>query len=665
MPFFRKISLTWKCCIFGVLISTLLALSILISWRSMAGTRARFATFADTYHSLALVVSELHSQGLQVEQALRNIILNPADEKAVANYGKATKEFSVLHKKATTLAATMKEHGRKLDALATMNNENAVIRDDIIKLVKAGQQSEAVSMLVQKETPRWREVKALLLATQDGIEQEMKNERSSLDSFVNKNFYLTLNALILTIILVNVLLFLFWKILKGSFNELILRFKDLAEGEGDLTRRLNETGSDELSVISRWSNHFLRNVHSIVSQVTATSVQVSDSAHQLHGSSALIAEGAENISRQVVMAATAGEEMASTSADISRNCHLAADAARHATVSAENGATIVEKSVAAMGKIAEKVQESAVRIEELGRRSEQIGTIIGTIEDIADQTNLLALNAAIEAARAGDQGRGFAVVADEVRALAVRTARATHEIGTMITFMQKETRGAVVTMEQGVHQVENGMEESIKSGAALREILLQISDVAMQINQIATATEQQSATTGEISQTLHQITEIIRTTTRETRESTVAANTLIDSVESLHDMLTSFKIEENVELILAKARSAHLVFIGKIKAHLDGTTVMNAQTLPTHRTCAFGRWYQEKGTALCGTVSAFREIDAPHARVHDLAAQAVLASNRSDHRAAAGFCAEMTESSATLLKLLDILAEQCGEHSAS
>ncbi|MBV5336518.1 MAG: methyl-accepting chemotaxis protein, partial [Deltaproteobacteria bacterium] len=118
-------------------------------------------------------------------------------------------------------------------------------------------------------------------------------------------------------------------------------------------------------------------------------------------------------------------------------------------------------------RIAERVREAATNAEELGSKSNQIGTIVGTIQDIADQTNLLALNAAIEAARAGEQGRGFAVVADEVRALSERTTKATKEIADMIRMVQQETGGAVKAIENGVLEVENGTREASRSGEAL------------------------------------------------------------------------------------------------------------------------------------------------------------------------------------------------------
>jgi methyl-accepting chemotaxis protein len=234
--------------------------------------------------------------------------------------------------------------------------------------------------------------------------------------------------------------------------------------------------------------------------------------------------------------------MSATSGDIAQNCQMASEGAQRASQSARNGADVVDATIAVMSQIAEKVQESARTVERLGTRSDQIGEIIGTIEDIADQTNLLALNAAIEAARAGEQGRGFAVVADEVRALAERTTRATKEIGSMIRAIQGETKGAVASMEQGVQQVESGTIEAAKSGAALRDILEQINDVAMQVNQIATAAEEQTATTGEISSNMQQITAVVQQTSHGAQESATAAAQLSGNAEELQRLVRQFRL---------------------------------------------------------------------------------------------------------------------------
>jgi methyl-accepting chemotaxis protein len=206
------------------------------------------------------------------------------------------------------------------------------------------------------------------------------------------------------------------------------------------------------------------------------------------------------------------------------------------------GADVVRQNIAGMERIAERVKDASRTVEDLGARSEQIGQIIGTIEDIADQTNLLALNAAIEAARAGEQGRGFAVVADEVRALAERTTKATREIGDMIKAIQKETRGAVTAIEEGVTEVEKGTDFSVRSGQALEQILNQIIDVTMQVNQIATAAEEQTATTGEISSNIQQITSIVRQTAHGATQTAAASSELSKEADELQHIVSRFKL---------------------------------------------------------------------------------------------------------------------------
>jgi methyl-accepting chemotaxis protein len=312
--------------------------------------------------------------------------------------------------------------------------------------------------------------------------------------------------------------------------------------QGDLSVNIEVESKDETGQLMAAMQVMTENLRKVIGQVAGTATQVAAAASQLHSTADRIATGAEEVAAQSGTVATAGEEMSATSGDIAQSCQMAASGALRASQSASNGAGVVESTVLVMGQIAEKVQETAKTVESLGARSDQIGDIIGTIEDIADQTNLLALNAAIEAARAGEQGRGFAVVADEVRALAERTTRATREISEMIKAIQSETKGAVAAMEQGVRQVESGTKEAAKSGVALREILEQVNDVAMQVNQIATAAEEQTATTSEISNNMQQITEVVQLTSQGAQESATAAAQLSGYAEELQRLVRHFRI---------------------------------------------------------------------------------------------------------------------------
>jgi methyl-accepting chemotaxis protein len=311
---------------------------------------------------------------------------------------------------------------------------------------------------------------------------------------------------------------------------------------GDLSQPINAARNNEISIIIRATKSLQTSMRDILSQILQTSDQVALAARQLHKNADQIAAGTDHVAAQTHTAAVASEEMSATSSDIARNCLRAAENSSRASGTASSGADVVRQTTGGMERIASRVKDAARTVEQLGARSDQVGAIVSTIEDIADQTNLLALNAAIEAARAGEQGRGFAVVADEVRALAERTTRATHEIGKMIRAIQDDTKGAVCAMEEGVAEVERGAEHSLKSGQALEEILEQVNEVTMQISQIATAAEQQTSTTGEISGNIQIITAVFQETARGVTETAAAAATLSLQSEELQRLVGKFKL---------------------------------------------------------------------------------------------------------------------------
>jgi len=312
--------------------------------------------------------------------------------------------------------------------------------------------------------------------------------------------------------------------------------------DGDLTAQIKVNSKDEVGQLEAAMAHMLQSLRTLVGQTVQISAGIASASTQLQSTSEQIATGAEEVAAQTGTVATASEEMAATSSDIARNCHAAADSAGVAAKTTQSGFAIVKHTVDGIRTQASHTRENAKIVTNLGERSEQIGAIVGTIEDIADQTNLLALNAAIEAARAGEMGRGFAVVADEVRALAERTTKATKEISEMIRAIQQETRVAITSMEDGVRGTEQGAAEAAQLETSLQQILEQVNDVTMQVSQIATAAEQQTATTSEVTTNIQQITEVVQQTASGAEETAAAAAQLSGQAHDLQNLVSKFKL---------------------------------------------------------------------------------------------------------------------------
>jgi methyl-accepting chemotaxis protein len=312
--------------------------------------------------------------------------------------------------------------------------------------------------------------------------------------------------------------------------------------EGDLNVTIEQQSRDEVGQLSAAFGTMTGNLRDLIGRLSDTSQRLSSASNELKATAQQITTGTEEVSAQAGTVAVASEEMAATSSDIANNCYLAAESAQQAATTTQQGFAVVEKTVQGIRLRGEEARVNARNIESLGERSDQIGAIVATIEDIADQTNLLALNAAIEAARAGEQGRGFAVVADEVRALAERTTRATREIGEMIKAIQNETALAIVSMEAGVKGSEQGVTEASQLETELHGILEQVNSVSMQVSQIATAAEQQTATTSEITNNITQITQVVQDTSRGAQKSADAASELSAKADELQSLIRHFKI---------------------------------------------------------------------------------------------------------------------------
>jgi methyl-accepting chemotaxis protein len=376
-----------------------------------------------------------------------------------------------------------------------------------------------------------------LLAMENKLSEGQYN--FAMGSF-QKVLIISIGVLAAAVIFSLLISFFMTKLIIAPIQKTIEVIEDVSKG--DLTKRVDVVSHDEIGEMSNHFNAFVEKLHQAIVHVARSSNDVSSAANTLDSAAEQMAAGVEQAAAQVNSVATASEEMSTTSSEIAQNCVMAAKSSEKANGAAIEGEKIIQETVDVMKRINERVKESARIIKSLGTRSDQIGEVVGLINDVADQTNLLALNAAIEAARAGEHGRGFAVVADEVRKLAERTTEATKEIGDTIAAMQTETKNAVSSMEDGVKEVEVGSVEAEKSGDALNDILKQINAATVEINQIAVASEQQTATTNEIASNIQQISEVMHDTSKRIQDNASAASQLAGLSKDLQKLVGQFTV---------------------------------------------------------------------------------------------------------------------------
>jgi methyl-accepting chemotaxis protein len=316
----------------------------------------------------------------------------------------------------------------------------------------------------------------------------------------------------------------------------------IAEGKGDLTRRLNETGNDELSYLASTVDRMLESQQGMVRDLISVSNQLADKTDGLFEDINKTAQHTVEQKERTAQVAIAVDQLSEAIQEVAHNATSADSTAQGTNSIANDGKTVVAASHDVINILSDQIQEAAGVIEKLKMDSNEIGSVLSVIRDIADQTNLLALNASIEAARAGDQGRGFSVVADEVRNLAGRTQNSTFEIQQMIDRLQSGASNAVVVMEQGQVSAQSSVENSDAAAQALGRITDAVGNLSMTISQIAAAVEEQGAVSHEISEHVEFIEQKAEDTAGETERNQLACRELSALSKQLRDSVSHFNV---------------------------------------------------------------------------------------------------------------------------
>ncbi len=353
------------------------------------------------------------------------------------------------------------------------------------------------------------------------------------------------SAVIATVIAVAIILALLGmliRILIQPLHVMTRAMEDIADGEGDLTKRLTIVNNDEFGVLGTAFNRFVERIHGSIREVSSATGQVNEVALRVVAASNSSMYNSDQQASRTSSVAAAINQLGAAAQEIARNAAQASNQASDARGLAEDGQQVVDRSIKAMNQLSSMLSASSSNIESLNSKTVNIGQILEVITSISQQTNLLALNAAIEAARAGEAGRGFAVVADEVRNLAHRTQESAQQVQTMIEELQVGARESVSTMSDSQRHSQDSVEIANLAGERLHSVTQRIGEIDGMNQSVATATEEQTAVVESINVDITEINTLNQEGVENLQATLRACSDLEQQASRLKQLVGSFRI---------------------------------------------------------------------------------------------------------------------------
>ncbi|MDI1238862.1 MAG: methyl-accepting chemotaxis protein [Polaromonas sp.] len=498
------------------LVCACFTLAIGMALVGMQNAKSQFENFLQQDQALLQAGSNLYAQGLQMGQALRNIVLDPANKKAQENLDAASDEFKTSYQAALSLSKGDGDTLSILQKIGDLREKQALLQKEVAALAQSDANA-AKSLLNTAETPIWRDMRGRL---QEFI--KAKNEAAKSTEAELRRF--TQQMLLISVVMAGVAILLgvgitFWltrdvmKQLGGEPDYAVAIASSIAAG--DLTMDVQTRAGDQTSLLFAMKQMCASLVR-VVGEVRSGTDTIATASSQIAAGNHDLSSRTEEQASSLEETAASMEELTSTVKQNADNARQANQLAVTASSVAVKGGSVVAEVVGTMGAI--------------NASSRKIVDIIGVIDGIAFQTNILALNAAVEAARAGEQGRGFAVVAAEVRNLAQRSAAAAKEIKTLIG--------------DSVDKVEEGSKQVAEAGKTMDEIVDSVKRVTDIMAEITAASQEQTAGIEQINQAITQMDQVTQQNAALVEEAAAAASSLQEQASGLSQVVSAFKLNQ-------------------------------------------------------------------------------------------------------------------------
>ncbi|QHD08804.1 chemotaxis protein [Pseudomonas sp. R76] len=371
-----------------------------------------------------------------------------------------------------------------------------------------------------------------------GISVDKDKSFAMLSEFRTSAVIATLIAVVIIIALLGMLI----RVLLQPLHVMTRAMQDIADGEGDLTRRLTIQNNDEFGSLGNAFNRFVERIHTSIREVSSATEQVNEVALRVVSASNSSMVNSDEQANRTNSVAAAINELGAAAQEIARNAAQASNQASDARHLAEDGQQVVDRNIKAMTQLSAMISASSTNIEALNSKTVNIGQILEVITSISQQTNLLALNAAIEAARAGEAGRGFAVVADEVRNLAHRTQESAQQVQTMIEELQVGARESVSTMSESQRHSQDSVEIANLAGERLNSVTQRIGEIDGMNQSVATATEEQTSVVESINMDITEINTLNQEGVENLHSTLRACTDLEQQAARLKQLVGSFRI---------------------------------------------------------------------------------------------------------------------------